>query len=609
MPALSTSAATSVVMQAYSNGVSGNVSGISSTFPSAISSGDVLVVNVIYLSNTSNSISIVTPQDSYGNSFSSMTTPQQLSVSNDYFQSEWFAATSQSAGPDSVISATASSVAQICVSIFDLQNFYSFSASGSIGVGSGSTLSTSYYALPAGSVSLVGDLAAITGLSYTAGTGYAASKISGTGTPCNGEYDLSASTISTDAPAALGSSTQAFFWFEQGITLESSPATTSSTSTTPSTSTTTTTDSTSTATSTVTTTTSSSTSSTTSTSTSHSTSTSSTSTSKSTSTTTKTTTVTSTTTSTSSGGKSGQVLSGIEEPYVWQEVALASNPSKVFQVVGGIVAQKVVGSAYKNYFYLYLNPSITFNLNTTGETSVATTSGYSTSNVYWNVQTPATGNDGSGSQNYATVGQDLDLGATSNTLSEWQWSNMNYVFSGSVSKVSYTGSYDGGGPTACHVYSNNQERHSVYELFIQTGTTNEYTITGGELIQQTINGVESTTFVVLVSTTHSANFESGDVTDCAEVLNPISGPALRWYVRTPPVSGNITGATLTGNFGITGTMGAAMVPAATTNALIFEQFVNRTFQTGYIPNQGCATCISILGSQDPVSGNSANWPG
>ena len=173
----------------------------------------------------------------------------------------------------------------------------------------------------------------------------------------------------------------------------------------------------------------------------------------------------------------------------------------------------------------------------------------------------------------------------------------------------YTGSYDGGGPTACHVYSNNQERHSVYELFIQTGTTNEYTITGGELIQQTINGVESTTFVVLVSTTHSANFESGDVTDCAEVLNPISRPALRWYVRTPPVSGNITGATLTGNFGITGTMGAAMVPAATTNALIFEQFVNRTFQTGYIPNQGCATCISILGSQDPVSGNSANWPG
>ena len=250
---------------------------------------------------------------------------------------------------------------------------------------------------------------------------------------------------------------------------------------------------------------------------------------------------------------------------------------------------------------------ITFNVNTTGETSVVSTSGYSTSNVYWNVQTPPTGSGGS--QNYGTVGQDLDLGATSNTLSEWQWSNMNYVFGGTVSPVSYTGSYDGGGPTACHVYSNNQERHSVYELFIQTGTSNEYTITGGELVQQNINGVESTTFVVLVSTTHSAHFESGDLTDCAEVLNPISSPNLRWYVRTPPVPGNIAGATLTGNFGITGTIGAGIVPAATTNALIFEQFVSRTLQTGYIPNQVCATCVSTPSSTDPVSGNTANWPG
>jgi len=256
-----------------------------------------------------------------------------------------------------------------------------------------------------------------------------------------------------------------------------------------------------------------------------------------------------------------------------------------------------------------VNPSITFNVNTTGETSVVSTSGYSTSNVYWNVQAPPTGSGASGSQNYGTVGQDLDLGATSNTLSEWQWSNMNYVFGGTVSPVSYTGSYDGGGPTACHVYSNNQERHSVYELFIQTGTSNEYTITGGELVQQNINGVESTTFVVLVSTTHSANFESGDLTDCAEVLNPISSPNLRWYVRTPPVPGNIAGATLTGNFGITGTIGAGIVPAATTNALIFEQFVSRTFQTGYIPNQVCATCVSTSSSRDPVSGNTANWPG
>ena len=245
-------------------------------------------------------------------------------------------------------------------------------------------------------------------------------------------------------------------------------------------------------------------------------------------------------------------------------------------------------------------------MNASTVTAAVVATGYSTSNVYWNIQTPPSSGT---TLNYATVGQDLDLGATSNTLSEWQWTNMNYVFGGKVSSVWYTGSYDGGGPTACHVYSNNQERHSVYEEFIQTGTTKEYTITGGELVQQNINGVQSTTFVVLVSTTHSANFESGDDIDCAEVLNPISSPNLRWYVRTPPVAGEIPGATITGNFGVTGTVGAELSPASTTNALVFMQFVNRTMQTGYIPNQVCATCVSTPSSTDPVSGHTANWPG
>ena len=152
-------------------------------------------------------------------------------------------------GADTILSGVTSSVSQICVSIFDLQNFYTFSVSGNFGVGSGPSLSTSYYALPAASVSLVGNLATIPSLAYTAGTGYAASQNSGT--PCNGEYDFSTSTIATNAPASLGSSNEAYYWFEQGITLESSVPTTSSTSstsTTPSTSTTTTTDSTSTST-------------------------------------------------------------------------------------------------------------------------------------------------------------------------------------------------------------------------------------------------------------------------------------------------------------------------------------------------------------------------
>ena len=127
-----------------------------------------------------------------------------------------------------------SSVSQICVSIFDLQNFYAFSVSGNIGLGSGASLSTGFYALPANSVSLVGSLAAVSSLTYNAGSGY--TKNSNAATPCGGEHDYSTATISTNGPASLSSSSQSYLWFEQGITLESSVPTTtssSSTSTTP----------------------------------------------------------------------------------------------------------------------------------------------------------------------------------------------------------------------------------------------------------------------------------------------------------------------------------------------------------------------------------------
>jgi len=295
---------------------------------------------------------------------------------------------------------------------------------------------------------------------------------------------------------------------------------------------------------------------------------------------------------------------GAEEPYIIEQVASATNPNSVYQITGAQIAQRAVGSTYKNYIYLFINTGKTFSTNTTGQTARVTVSGYTTNNMYWNVQTPPS----SGSSSfYGTVGQDLDLGATSNTLSEWQWADLNW--GGGGKPISYTGSYDGGGPTACYTYSNNQERESVYVIIVDSSSKAVYTVSGAILIQQKANGVESTTLIALVSGSHGKLVTSGDKKDCPVVSNPATTPSLRWYVRTPPVKGKIPGATITGNFGITGTLGEGVTRAPENGNMVFEQFVDRAFQTGYIPNQGAPTDISILKSTDPVSGATANWPG
>jgi hypothetical protein len=295
---------------------------------------------------------------------------------------------------------------------------------------------------------------------------------------------------------------------------------------------------------------------------------------------------------------------GVEEPYIIQQVASASNPNTVYQITGAQIAQRQVGHDLKSYLYLYINTGKTFAVNSTGETAKETVSGYSTTNIYWNAETPP----GSGRSGfYGTVGQDLDTGATSNTLSEWQWTNFNW--GGGGKPISYTGSYDGGGPTACHTYSDNQERESVYVIIVDSGAKTVYQLTGAVLIQQDVNGVESTTFIALVSGTQGKLVTSGDKMDCPEVANPSVTPSLRWYVRTPPVKGKIPGATITGNFGITGTLGAGVTKAPEDGSMEFQQFMDRTFQTGYIPNEGCATCISMKMSTNPVGGATAAWPG
>lgn len=294
---------------------------------------------------------------------------------------------------------------------------------------------------------------------------------------------------------------------------------------------------------------------------------------------------------------------GAVYPYVVQQVAFASSPGQVLQITGGQIAERIVTGDNKNYLYLFVNPAETFALNTTSEVDRAHVSGYNTNNIYWNIQSPPTSSGGT--MNYGTIGQDLDTGATSKTLSEWQWTDLNYVFGGRVSHVTYSGSYDGGGPTACNTYSGGQERHSVYVMIVDSATDQVYTITGGTLIQQKINGVFSTTFVTLISDTQGRLSTGGDAKDCPEILNPSNTPSLRWYVRTPPTSRVST----PGNFGITGSLGVELTTAQTTNALVLFQYVDRTFQTGFIPNQGCTACVSMMESTNPVTGQVAEWPG
>ncbi len=302
------------------------------------------------------------------------------------------------------------------------------------------------------------------------------------------------------------------------------------------------------------------------------------------------------------GGKSVN-SNGAMEPYILSQVASASNPNQLYRITGAQLAQRLVSGAYKSYFYLYINTAQTFPVNTSDVVQKVTVSDYSTNNYYWNVQSGTS--DGSGF--CGTVGQDLDLGATSNTLSEWQWSNPNWDC-GSP-QVSLSGSYDGGGPTACYVYSKNQERESVYVIIVDSSSQAIYTVTGAVLIQQTINGVASTTYIALVSGSKGQLVTSGDQKDCPEVANPISSPSLRWYIRTPPVQGQVPGATITGNFGITGTLGGGIATASEDGNMIFNQFVDRSFQTGYIPNQGGPTDVSIAMSTNPVGDAAAQWPG
>ena len=186
---------------------------------------------------------------------------------------------------------------------------------------------------------------------------------------------------------------------------------------------------------------------------------------------------------------------GTEEPYIIEQVASASNPNLVYQITGAQIAQRLVSGAYKQP------------ISTSSSTPERR---LQQMRAVWSRARPSlvlaqlicTGmckaRRASGSSSFcATIGQDLDLGATSNTLSEWQWADLNWGCGSS--KLTYSGSYDGGGPSACFTYSNNQLRESVYVIIVDSSSKAVYTVSGAVLVQQKVNGVESSTFLALVS--------------------------------------------------------------------------------------------------------------
>ncbi|MGH2638152.1 MAG: hypothetical protein ACRDF4_02535, partial [Rhabdochlamydiaceae bacterium] len=210
-----------------------------------------------------------------------------------------------------------------------------------------------------------------------------------------------------------------------------------------------------------------------------------------------------------------------------------------------------------------------------------TLTGQNTNNIYWNAQTAPTSSGRT--YDYGTVGQDLD--PANGSLSLWQWANPNYVFGPSQTSIPQTGSYDGGGPSFCSTYSQGQERHSVYMMIVNSATNRVYTMSGAELLEQSNAGVTSTTFVVYVNPA-TAGGAGPSTQSCPVVSNPRDTPYLRWFIRSPPTTEGISG-----NFAVIGTVGAQLNVATNTHAIQLFQFIDRTYETGYMPPAMCPTCV------------------
>lgn len=260
---------------------------------------------------------------------------------------------------------------------------------------------------------------------------------------------------------------------------------------------------------------------------------------------------------------------GVEQGPVLVYVALTGHPTSVFRIQGASIQLRNVNGALKNYFLLAINESQTFNLNLTDTIQTGFLGGFNTNNLYWNVRQP-----GGRYLVYHTVGQDLDT--ANGSLSLWQWVHMS---------ISQNGSFDGGGPSACSTYSNGQLRMSVYMLITNIGQTRSYTINEAHLYEEQVGNQTVSVLVVGIASGAPRNGVGRSGTACPFVSNPIDGPFLRWFVRSPPV---VHG----GNFGVVSTVGMGLDHPAT-KAIQFLQFVDENHISGFMQaGPTCATCLS-----------------
>jgi hypothetical protein len=255
---------------------------------------------------------------------------------------------------------------------------------------------------------------------------------------------------------------------------------------------------------------------------------------------------------------------GQEQQTIVTQVALSTDHSKVVYITGGETTQKNSGGSLKNWFYMYVDLSRSGLVSTSGIIQNQTISA-NTNNIYWNGQTSLPN-----TQNYGTVGQDLDN--LNGVLSEWQYIDANYVFSGRIQPINYSGSY---GSPGCHIDSLGQERHSVYTQIVDASSGQVYQITGAELLEYQSNGVTTTNLVIFIDPSNSGHLaRSGQTQTCGvtQAVNPST--AMGWFTRSPPTTDVIHG-----NFGILGTTGAQLT-IASTGALVVQQFLDRTYEFG-----------------------------
>jgi len=246
---------------------------------------------------------------------------------------------------------------------------------------------------------------------------------------------------------------------------------------------------------------------------------------------------------------------GQEEQYIYTYAVNSNNHQQAYAITGLTVFRNIVGSSDKVYLFVYINPSSTSTVSTTGATkSCSTMLSKSTDNVYWDAQ------DGTAGRNFATVGGDVVM--NSGQMLFDQYINVN-AHPGQTPIQRATS-----GPS-CSVTSSGQDRNSVYMLFIDdSNKQHAFIISGTSLVQTLVGGVESTSFYVYLSSQQVGAGTSPSSGSCTESVS--SGmQSFEWAVRAPP----------SGNYEIYGTLGAACPPPSSgSSASNIDQYTDSSYQ-------------------------------